>query len=320
MGVSAVSALSSIEADNPVVLEISSWQLEGMDERQIGPHIAVITNISEDHLDTYRDFDDYADTKRSLARHLSASDYLVLNADDPEVARAADLSPANVIWFGAGALRDPGVNVEGGALVSTIPRHEGTIRIPENPALRGAHQRVNAAAAAAAALLGGAPFDQVAAGLESFGGVANRMEIVAEIDGVLYVNDTAATAPAAAIASLRAYGDRPIHLIAGGADKRLDFGPLACVIAERAATITLLDGTATPVLCELIQAAGREDVEEPVQSMSAAVEQARRTAAPGDVVLLSPGCASFGLFRDEFDRGAQFREIVIARTTVGAGQ
>jgi UDP-N-acetylmuramoylalanine--D-glutamate ligase len=137
---------------------------------------------------------------------------------------------------------------------------------------------------------------------------------------VTYVNDTAATAPAAAIASLRAYADRPIHLIAGGADKRLDFGPLACEIADRATSITLLDGTATPVLRSLIEVAGRNDIGEPVESMAAAVESAIKRAATGDVVLLSPGCASFGLFRDEFDRGAQFRDAVLARTTVGAGQ
>jgi UDP-N-acetylmuramoylalanine--D-glutamate ligase len=320
MGVSAVSALSSITPETPVVLELSSWQLEGLDERQIGPRIAVITNISEDHLDTYRDFDEYAETKRSLGRHLSDDANLVLNAEDREVARAAGLLPVHVIWFGAGTLPGPGVNVEGDALLSTIPGREGTIRIPENPALRGAHQHLNAAAATAAALLRGAPFDQVAAGLASFGGVANRMEIVAEIDGVLYVNDTAATAPAAAIAGLRAYADRPIHIIAGGADKRLDLGPLAVEIADRAASITLLDGTATPALHSLIKAAGRNDVGESVQSMAAAIESARRRAVPGDVVLLSPGCASFGLFRDEFDRGAQFRDAVLVRAIVGAGQ
>ncbi len=320
MGVSAVSALALIEPDTPVVLELSSWQLEGMDERQIGPRIGVITNISEDHLDTYRDFDDYADTKRSLGRHLTPDDYLVLNADDPEVAKAASKSPGCIIWFGERNFLGPGVSVVGDALVSTIPGREGTIQIPENQALRGAHQHMNAAAAAAAVLLRGAPVDHVAAGLASFGGVANRMEIVAEIDGVTYVNDTAATAPAAAIASLRAYADRPIHLIAGGADKRLDFGPLACEIANRATSITLLDGTATPILRSLIEVAGRNDIGEPVESMAAAVESAIKRAATGDVVLLSPGCASFGLFRDEFDRGAQFRDAVLARTTVGAGQ
>ena len=320
MGVSAVSALASITPETPVVLELSSWQLEGMDEREIGPQIAMITNISEDHLDTYRDFDDYAATKRTIGQHLSGDNILVLNADEPEVAKAADQSVARVIWFAAAELPGPGVRVEREALVSTILGREGTIAIPHNPALRGAHQHLNAASAAAAALLRGASLEHVSAGLASFSGVENRMEVVAEVDGVLYVNDTAATAPAAAIASLRAFADRPIHLIAGGADKRLDFGPLAREIADRAASITLLDGTATPMLRSLIETGGRSDPGSVVQSMAEAVEQASARAAAGDVVLLSPGCASFGLFRDEFDRGAQFREAVFARAAVGAGQ
>jgi UDP-N-acetylmuramoylalanine--D-glutamate ligase len=319
MGVSAVSALPEITPETPVVLELSSWQLEGMDERRIGPHIAVITNISEDHLDTYRNFDDYADTKRSLCNHLAADDYLVLNAADPEVARAADLTAARVMWFGAGELPGVGVRALADALVSTIPGREGRIAIPDNPALRGEHQRMNAAAAACAALVRGASIADVAAGLASFTGVANRMEIVAEIDSVLFVNDTAATAPAAAIASLRAFSDRPIRLICGGADKRLDFGPLAREIAAHVSSVTLLDGSATATLRSLIEAAGVE-VGAPVQTMREAVEQAVRHAAAGDVVLLSPGCASFGLFRDEFDRGSQFRHAVLARTAVGAGQ
>ena len=101
MGVSAVSALASITPETPVVLELSSWQLEGMDEREIGPQIAMITNISEDHLDTYRDFDEYAATKRTIGQHLSGDNILVLNADEPEVAKAADQSVARVIWFAA---------------------------------------------------------------------------------------------------------------------------------------------------------------------------------------------------------------------------
>jgi UDP-N-acetylmuramoylalanine--D-glutamate ligase len=319
MGVSAVSALPQITPETPVVLEVSSWQLEGMDERRIGPHIAVITNISEDHLDTYRDFAEYADTKRSLGRHLSPGDYLVLNADDPEVARAAAQTAAQVVWFGAGELPGVGVRAEPDALLSTIPGREGRVAIPGNPALRGEHQRVNAAAAACAALLRGTALGDVLAGLESFSGVANRMEVVAEIDGVLFVNDTAATAPAAAIASLRAFADRPIHLISGGADKRLDFAPLAREIAVRTASVTLLDGTATATLRSLIETAGMP-VGPTVQSMGEAVAQASSRAATGDVVLLSPGCASFGLFRDEFDRGAQFRDAALARAAVGASQ
>ena len=313
MGVSAVSALAGITPDTPVVLELSSWQLEGMDESKRGPHIAVITNISEDHLDTYRDFADYASTKRSIGHHLEKQDYIVLNADDPEVAEAADETAAQVIWIGAGHLPGSGVRVTHGWLESSIPGAECRVAIPDNPALRGAHQHMNAACAMAAVLLRGTKSEDAEAGLAAFAGVPNRMEVVAEIDGVLFVNDTAATAPAAAIASLRAFPDRPIHLISGGADKRLDCGPLAREIALRASTVTLLDGTVTASLAELVMAAGMRAIGPMTFNMVAAVDAASASARAGDVVLLSPGCASFGLFRDEFDRGQQFREAVLAR-------
>lgn len=316
MGVSAVTSLSSIASETPVVLELSSWQLEGMDERRIGPHIAVITNISEDHLDTYRDVAEYAEVKRSIGRHLSAGDYLVLNADEPDVAGAAVETAAQVVWFGQERRPGAGVWIDDDRLVSSVPGHEGVVTLPQNSALRGHHQRINAAAAMAAALLRGVSLDHVAAGLGSFSGVTHRMEIVAEIGGVLFVNDTAATAPAAAIAALRAFPDRAIHLIAGGADKRLDFGPLARVIADRASSVTLLNGSATPSLVKVLDAAGVTCGDCVMANMVDAVRRASALAGSGDVVLLSPGCASFGLFRDEFDRGDQFRAAVMAQSRV----
>ena len=311
MGVSAVAELDRIDQETPVVLELSSWQLEAMDERHIGPHIAVVTNISEDHLDTYRDFEDYAATKRSIVRHLNASDIAILNADDPFTAQAANETNARILWFGAEA-PGSGITVFDDHLTSSVPGHEGTVRIPENSALRGHHQRMNAAAATAAALSLGASIRNVEAGLASFPGVANRMELVAEIDGVLFVNDTAATAPAAAIAGMLAFADRPIHLITGGADKQLDMREMATEMASRAQSITILDGTASPILRELLVRAERDLPESFAMSMREGFDSARRNTRAGDVVLLSPGCASFGLFRDEFDRGGQFRECVNA--------
>ncbi|MDQ2683201.1 MAG: UDP-N-acetylmuramoyl-L-alanine--D-glutamate ligase, partial [Chloroflexota bacterium] len=310
MGISALGQLAGITASTPVVLEISSWQLEAMDELGICPAIAVLTNISEDHLDTYADFAEYADTKRSIARHQRSGDVLILNADDPEVARTRPAHGVRVIGCGTSVDAGESVRIAGDHLHSTVGGREGEIAIPQTTALRGAHQRTNAALAAAAALARGASLADVEAGLRAFAGVENRMELVAEIDGVLFVNDTAATAPAAAIASLQAWGDRRIHLIAGGADKRLGFGPLAQAIARHASSVTLLDGTATPLLARELLAAGWQSASPILRSMDDAVALARSRAKSGDVVLLSPGCASFGLFQDEFDRGRQFRRAV----------
>jgi UDP-N-acetylmuramoylalanine--D-glutamate ligase len=151
--------------------------------------------------------------------------------------------------------------------------------------------------------------EAVVAGLAAFPGVKDREEVVAEIDGVLFINDTAATAPAATVAALRSHAGRRIHLIAGGADKRLDLWPLARAAQEAGAVVYLLAGSATPRLGEML-AAVQAPVYGPFDSMTAAVEAAAAAARPGEVVLLSPGCASFGLFRDEFERGERFRQAV----------
>jgi UDP-N-acetylmuramoylalanine--D-glutamate ligase len=280
-----------------------------MDEREVGPTIAVLTNIHEDHLDTYDGFDDYAETKRSIAKHLQPEDTLIVNRDNAEAYRAAEQTRANVITFGTVRPAGNGFWLEHRSICWELSESNGCVELPDRLVYQGAHQRLNAAAAIAAALVRGADLAAVRAGLDRFDGVKDRAELVADIDGVLYVNDTSATAPAAAIAALDAYPGRNLHVIAGGFDKKLELGPLGAALAAKAATIILLDGSATPRLMDSIREAGGSWLG-PFDSMENAVDTGARRAAPGDVVLLSPGCASFGLFRDEFDRGDKFRDAV----------
>ncbi len=313
MGVSAVAYLAQIEPETPVVLEISNWQLEAMDERQVGPRIAVLTNIHEDHLDTYDGFDDYANTKRSIARHLTRDDTLIVNRDNTEAWRAIEESRARVVSFGAGRPAGEGFWVEDRAICWEIHDSSGCIKLPDRFVYQGMHQRLNAAGAIAAAILRGADEASIYSGLDAYEGVKDRAELVAEIAGVLYVNDTSATAPAAAIAALDAYPGRKIHVLAGGFDKKLELDSLGAALATRAASVLLLDGTATPRLMESITVNGGSWLG-PFDSMLHAVEAGAEIAQAGDVVLLSPGCASFGLFRDEFERGEKFREAVASLT------
>jgi UDP-N-acetylmuramoylalanine--D-glutamate ligase len=162
-------------------------------------------------------------------------------------------------------------------------------------------------------MLAGGNSDAIQRGLDGFTGVKDRMEVVAAIAGVTYINDTTATAPVAAAAALTALSRAPgvIHLLAGGADKKLDPTPLAVAAAQSGASVYLFNGTATTALTSALQASNVEP-RGLFDSMSEAVDAATATARPGDTVLLSPGCASFGLFRDEFDRGEQFRQVVAA--------
>jgi len=310
MGVSALAQLPRIGPETPVVIELSSWQLEGLQEHGLAPRVAVLTLVAEDHLDAYDGFADYAATKRSIAAHQGAEDVLVVNADDPEAWRAAAETRARVVPFGLTDRGGDGAWASGERLRWRFGGAEAIFDPPATLAY-GPHATANALAALAAAALRGAAPDAVQAGLRGFAGVRDRMERVAEVGGVLYVNDTSATAPVAAVAALRGFAGRRVHLLAGGADKKLDLAPLAVAAAELAHAVYLLEGTATPALAALL----RENGVEPVATfggMAAAVAAAAGRARAGDVVLLSPGTASFGLFRDEFDRGERFRRAVRA--------
>ena len=319
MGVSALAQLERIAPDTPVVLELSSWQVESLIEHGLAPAIAVLTNISEDHLDHYDGFADYAATKRGITRHQHPGDAFVVNADDPEAWQAAEETAARVVPFGLLDRGGDGAWPADGDLLWRAGGLEMRMEVPPNPALAGQHSLANGLAAAAAALLRGASRDAVAAGLRDFSGVKDRMEPVGEVGGVRFVNDTTATAPAAAIVALRSFAGQRIHLIAGGADKRTALEPLAEEAARRAAAVYLLEGSATEELRRLLE---REGVvpRGPFRNMTDAVSAAVREARPDDLVLLSPGCASFGLFSDEFDRGERFRQAVRALdpATVGA--
>ena len=188
---------------------------------------------------------------------------------------------------------------------------------PLAAALSGRHGVHNALAALAAATLAGADPEAIADGLERFRGVKDRLETLAEIDGVTYINDTTATAPMATAAAFDALEtwDGSIHLLAGGADKGLDPAPLTDAAARHGAHVYLFEGTASPAIERALRVRGIVP-RGPFSGMAEAVTEATRAARPGDVILLSPGCASFGLFLDEFDRGEQFRETVAALTAL----
>ncbi len=313
MGVSALDQLPRLRPEVPVVIELSSWQLESLIEHKLAPHIAVLTAIAEDHLNTYADFADYAATKRGVTRYQTRGEWLVVNRDDPEAWQAAGESAATVVPFGEGDRDDDGAWSTADELLWRWNGLQLRWPLPQSPALAGRHGARNALAALAASILAGASADAIGCGLAEFRGVKDRMETVAEIDGVTFINDTTATAPIATVAALNAltHGTRQIHLLAGGADKRLDPSPLAAAVAQCGALVYLFAGTATPALAAALKERGVAP-RGPFAGMTEAVAAARHEATAGDVILLSPGCASFGLFRDEFDRGERFREIVKA--------
>lgn len=311
MGISALDQLARLRPEIPVVIELSSWQLEALIEHGLSPRFAILTLIAEDHLNTYDGFADYAATKRGITRHQRADDWLIVNRDDAEAWQAADETVAAVAPFGSQDQGEDGAWLSADGLCWRWQGEEQWWPMPASPALAGQHGARNALAALAAAMLAGVSAPAVGRGLEEFRGVKDRMERVAVIGDVTYINDTTATAPVAVVAALGALASQPghVHLLAGGADKRLDPAPLAEAAARHGATVYLFEGSATGTLERCLREQGVL-LRGPFASMEEAVAAATDAAAAGDVVLLSPGCASFGMFRDEFDRGEQFRTSV----------
>lgn len=313
MGISALNLVDDIRPDQPVVIELSSWQLEALDEHGLGPQVAVLTNITPDHLDSYDSFQHYADTKRTIGAHGGPDSVVVINADDPQCDVLEERADGRVLKFGLEDSGADGAWLSGDTLLLRINGREARLPRPEQLQLTGEHGIRNALAAVAATAAYGAPVEAIGAGLASFAGVPNRMEEVATIDGVLYINDTSASAPAAAVAGIRVLGAKAVRLtvIAGGADKQTDLRPFADELAARRARVILLDGTGTPELIRQLQACGVA-YKGPFQSMADAFMMATEDVSSGDIVTLTPGCASFGLFRNEFERGDQFRAAVHA--------
>lgn len=316
MGKSALDTLERITPETPVVLELSSWQLEGLVEPGLSPQIAVFTNFSEDHLNRYRSMAEYLNAKLQIARCQGPDDFFVVNRDDPAIWGARGVTRGHVVPFGVDDGEASGAFLSGERLLWRRQGEEAEICRAGELTLPGAHNARNALAAAAAALLRGAAVEDARRGLTGAAPVPHRQERVAEVDGVLYVNDTAATTPAAVFAALDTFRGRPLVVIAGGSDKQVPLEELARRLAAEAAAVVLLQGAATPELAARLDAAGTT-VLGPFDSMPRAVGTAAGLARPGEIVLLSPGCASFGMFRDEFHRGEAFREAVGALSPRG---
>jgi UDP-N-acetylmuramoylalanine--D-glutamate ligase len=251
-----------IDPGTLVVCELSSFQLE--DVHELACEVAVLLNLEPDHLDRYASFDDYRAAK----------------------LRIFERAHAKVVPKGSG--------LEGVEFSADDP-------LPSEPRIRGAHNRENAAAATAAARTLGVPEEQIAEALRSFPGVPHRLELVRELNGVRYVNDSKATNVAAALRALSAYEEEPVHLILGGSRKGEDFTPLAAAIGANVRSIHVIGETADELAAVISRARRAGDL----ATALAAVD-----ARPGDVVLLSPACASYDQFRDFEERGEEFRRLV----------
>jgi UDP-N-acetylmuramoylalanine--D-glutamate ligase len=303
IGTPLASLAADIEPDATVVCEASSFQLE--DTEYFAPECGVFLNLAPDHLDRHADLDTYLAAKLRIFANQGNDDIAIFNADDPSLAGTDLGGCGRRIAFCRGAGPD-----------CEVALAEGTIFYDGEPLVRaaelgliGEHNAANAMAAAAAALAMGLDRDAVREGLRSFAGVPHRLEPVAEVDGVRFVNNSKATNVASTVVALRAF-DGGVHAILGGSDKGEPFAPLVAPLAETCAACYLIGATADRLAVEL---AGVLDAGVPLHrcaDLEAAVRAAAEAARPGEVVLLSPACASFDSFADFEQRGDRFREIV----------
>ena len=308
IGIPPISFLDDLAAADVVVLELSSFQLQDLDRSPPG---AVILPVTRDHLDYHADLREYVEAKASICSRQAAGDWVVASADDATAGELAARSPGRAFGFRAG--RPPegdGCWSEGGEILWRDGGRVERLAPVSDLRLRGRHNLANACAAAAAARLCGAPADAVGPGLSAFEGLPHRLEEVGQRGGVLFVNDSLATTPEAAAAGLQAYAGRPVVLIAGGASKGARFEELGAALARSAAALVTL-GEEGPAIAAAARTAGFSGpVAADCPSMERAVRRAAELAPAGGVVLLSPGCASFGMFAGYAARGEAFRAAV----------
>jgi UDP-N-acetylmuramoylalanine--D-glutamate ligase len=317
VGISQIGVLGKLDQiteKHVVVFELSSWRLSALAQIKRSPHIAVVTNIYPDHLNYYKTMSAYMSDKKNIFRFQKANDIVITDFDNVLARDMVQDAPGSVLFTSVSQVidGDGAWHADETLFVSEQGRESVLLPSSEVP-LQGAHNISNVLLASLAALSAGLSLKDVRSGIKSFSGVPHRLEKIATKNGVTYYNDTTATIPDAALMALRSFSE-PVILIAGGSDKRLDFSLFAKEILSRSKGLILFRGEGTEkiiqALRKLLPETERERSFEVVESMEKAVEIASRSASSGDVVLLSPGAASFGIFKNEFDRGEQFRKAV----------
>jgi UDP-N-acetylmuramoylalanine--D-glutamate ligase len=291
--------------DGLVVAEVSSFQLETIETFQ--PRVAAVLNVTPDHLDRHGDFAAYLDAKARIFLNQTPADCAVLNADDAATTGLASRTRAQVLWFSRRRALDHGVFVSrDGWVAAKLNGHAETIVPLEEIGLRGQHNVENVLAATACALWLGLPAEAIRRAVGRFRAVAHRIEFVRDLRGVQFYNDSKGTNVDSSIKALESFDERVV-LIAGGKGKGQDFAPLAAAARGRVGHAVLI-GEDGPKIAAALSAAGIPVSAAP--TMAAAISTAVEHAGPGDVVLLSPACASFDMFDNYEHRGDVFKKLV----------
>ena len=306
IGVAYCEKVGTLTPDSYVVAEISSFQLESIQE--FHPKIAAVLNISEDHLNRHKTMEVYIGMKERIFSNQDENDFLVLNYDDAVTRDMATRSRAKVIFFSRKQQLEEGVFIDGEQIRAKLFGQDINILNIYEMKIIGGHNVENALAATAMCLSAGVDVQDIAAGLREFKAVEHRLEYVVERGGVAYYNDSKATNVDSAIKSLEAIS-RPIVLIAGGSDKGSDYSEWVRLFPDKVKHLVVM-GEVADKMCETCQTYEFEAFTK-ADNLKEAVTVAASKAARGDVVLLSPACASFDMFEDFEQRGRLFKELVM---------
>jgi UDP-N-acetylmuramoylalanine--D-glutamate ligase len=304
IGTPAISLVSRANPKTWIVLEVSSFQLETI--ATFRPHIAVILNVTPDHLDRHRTFQAYVDAKARIFENQQSTDFAVLNKDDTTCEALADRVRANLFWFSRKREVKQGAWVHDGRIWFRDSKSQEIMLVSEIP-LKGAHNVENVLAGVCIGLLAGAKPDEVRQAIRSFKAVEHRLEFVAKIRGVDYYNDSKATNVDATIKALESFPAN-IHLILGGKDKGSDYTVLNDLLRQRVKRVYTIGAAAAKIESQIRNSTEITHAE----TLQKAVQLASKNALPNEVVLLAPACASFDQFENYEHRGRIFKETVNA--------
>ena len=309
IGMPLFTKLNEIMPEDIVVLELSSFQLMGM---EISPDIAVITNISPNHLNVHKDYEEYIEAKKNIFKFQNEDGILVTNFDNDITREASMQAKGKVIYFSSKTKIDEGYFVDNTAIKQCDDKIRKHLINIEDITIRGIHNYENICAALAATE-DLANKDIAIRVCREFKGVAHRIEFVKEINNVKWYNDSASTTPSRAISALNAFSE-DIVMIAGGADKNLDYAPLAKVIVDKVKVLILMGETAEKIFNAVKKEMEKQDKDLRIlmcNSLNQAIILAKRNVKPNQVVLFSPASTSFDMFKNMYERGDKFKEAVL---------
>lgn len=315
IGISVLDILEKINPQTWVILEISTWQMEGIKDRKFIPHTTVLTNILPDHLDRYSNFEEYAQAEKLIFKYQQSNDNLVANFDNKETHRVKRETNSKVYWFSAKEKIESGCCLENDELVFKSEKHEIAFGKISDLPLPGPHNLENILAASTVGFIHNISGEIILKALKSFTGVPYRLEFIGEFKGIKFYNDTCATTPEATLTALESFSKHPIILILGGKDKKLNYENFGISIGKdkNIKKIILLQHPAYDASLKIFSAIKKHlDSKNIIQisNLKVGVEIALQQAKANDLILLSPAAASFGMFKNEFDRGDQFNKIV----------